>query len=73
MVLKQPQYDAPHKGGKQGEGVLSGLGDDAFLHSQTGQGKQDPRQQVHVDLVETKTTAEKLCSLSRLNGYVLIV
>lgn len=54
VKFKQPQDDAPHQGGKQGERVVFGLGDESFLHGEPGQRKQDSGEQVHVDLEEQK-------------------
>lgn len=50
VILKQPQDNAPHQGGEQWERVFFWLGDESFLYSQAGKGKEDSRQQVHVDL-----------------------
>lgn len=50
VILKQPQDDAPHQGGKEWKRVVFRLGYKSFLYSQTRQGKKDPGQQVHVDL-----------------------
>lgn len=50
VILKQPQHNAPHQRGEQWERVAFRLGDKSLLHSQPRQRKQDPGQQVHVDL-----------------------
>lgn len=50
VIFKQPQDDAPHQRGEERERVTFGLGDESFLHSETRECKQDPGQQVHVDL-----------------------
>lgn len=50
VVLKEPQHQPPHQPGEQREWVPPGLGNVALLHAQAAQGKQDAREQVHVDL-----------------------
>lgn len=50
VILKQPQDDAPDQSGKQREGVVLRLRYDSLLHRQTGKGKQNPGQKVHVNL-----------------------
>lgn len=50
VKLKQPQDDAPNQCGKKWERITFGCGDESFFYSQSGQGKQDSRQQIHVDL-----------------------
>lgn len=50
VILEEPENDAPHQSRKQWERISLRLRHVAFLHSQAGQGKENPRQQVHVDL-----------------------
>lgn len=54
VIFKQPQDNAPHQRGKEGERVVFRLGDESFLYSQPRESEQDPRQQVHVDLEESR-------------------
>lgn len=60
VVFKEPQDCPPHQGSHEREGVLLGLGDEALLHSQARQSKQDPGQQVHDDLQEEKPREQGL-------------
>lgn len=69
VILKQPQDDAPHQGGEEGERVMFRLGDKPFLYSQPRQGKQDPGQQVHVDL-KWKRKSFHTCWISYSPGFV---
>lgn len=72
VKLKEPQHDAPHQGGKQGEGVALGLRDQTFLHGEPGQSEQDPGQQVHVDLGEGKEHCVTL-QINNINRSISLV
>lgn len=50
VIFKQPQHDTPHESGKEWERVVFRLRDESFLYSQARECKEDPGQQVHVDL-----------------------
>lgn len=50
MIFKEPQNYPPSHSSKDRERVLLGFWDITFLHCQSGQAKQNTRQQVHVYL-----------------------